>query len=516
VLAEMARRGLRVPGRVYDYSSAVEFGHGVLDETYTPDVEAVMRSVAENPVTIAKSANAVGKTHGAARIAVAFYKKYPDAQVYTAAAPPEDNLKLLLWGEIGGLVGQHPALFADDEVTSLHIARSKQSFITGVTIPASGTPEQREARFSGKHAPHLLFIVDEGDAVPPEVYKGIESCMSGGFARLLIMFNPRNESGPVYLKERDRQANVVELSALNHPNVVTGRDEIPGAVTRETTARRINEWSRPLVEGEKRDGDCFEVPGFLVGYVALGLNGKPYPPLQAGWRKVTDAALSYMTFGRYPAQGERQLISKAWIAAARSRYDAYVARFGEVPPVGVCPVQGLDVADYGGDLNASCFRYGGYVPPLDVWGGLDTSETSDKAAGLYKAKNAERCNVDATGVGAGVPPNMKRLKCDARRVMVASSPTEKTEQGEFGLLKDQLSWAVREWLRTDEGAMLPPDEPLLEELAVLTYEVKGGKIKVMDKDTERKLLKRSPDRRNALELTFAPAPPEVYIGEVAI
>ena len=53
--------------------------------------------------------------------------------------------------------------------------------------------------------------------------------------------------------------------------------------------------------------------------------------------------------------------------------------------------------------------------------------------------------------------------------------------------------------------MGPPDEMLTEELLYPTYEVKDGKIKVMPKDTMRELLKRSPDRADALCLTFAPA-----------
>ena len=52
--------------------------------------------------------------------------------------------------------------------------------------------------------------------------------------------------------------------------------------------------------------------------------------------------------------------------------------------------------------------------------------------------------------------------------------------------------------------MLPPDEMLLEELSVPTYTIKNGKIKVMGKDTMRDILKRSPDRADALCLTFAP------------
>ena len=46
----------------------VGFGEEVLGDDYTEDVKEVMLSVRDNIVTIAKSANAVGKTHGAARM----------------------------------------------------------------------------------------------------------------------------------------------------------------------------------------------------------------------------------------------------------------------------------------------------------------------------------------------------------------------------------------------------------------------------------------------------------------
>jgi hypothetical protein len=98
---------------------------------------------------------------------------------------------------------------------------------------------------------------------------------------------------------------------------------------------------------------------------------------------------------------------------------------------------------------------------------------------------------------------MQRAGCSANPVKVASSPTERTELGEFKILRDQLWWACREWLRTDPGAMLPPDEMLIEDLQTPTYEVQNGKIRVMKKDVMRDLLKRSPDRADALCLTFS-------------
>jgi len=50
--------------------------------------------------------------------------------------------------------------------------------------------------------------------------------------------------------------------------------------------------------------------------------------------------------------------------------------------------------------------------------------------------------------------------------------------------------------------MLPPDNDLIEELLVANYEVTNGKIRVMKKVTMRELLKRSPDRADALCPTF--------------
>jgi hypothetical protein len=317
------------------------------------------------------------------------------------------------------------------------------------------------------------------------------------------MFNPRAEVGEAYRMERDGRANVVKLSAFNHPNVVSGKDVIPGAVTRETTVRRINEWCRPLVGDEKPDSQCFKLPDYLTGQIAESQSRKEYAPLSGGWYKVVEPAFSYMVLGEYPAQGTNQLISKEWIARARSRWDAYVAKNGEIPPMGTSAIMGQDVGEFGGDENVSCFRYGGFVEKMVTWSGVDTISTGDRAIAEYESRNVLRVNVDATGVGAGVAPHMQRAGCSANPVKVASSPTERTELGEFYILRDQLWWACREWLRIDPGAMLPPDEILIEELQTPTYEIQNGKIRLMKRETFRELLQRSPDRASALCLTFS-------------
>jgi hypothetical protein len=213
-----------------------------------------------------------------------------------------------------------------------------------------------------------------------------------------------------------------------------------------------------------------------------------------------------MVLGQYPAQGTNQLISNEWISRARARYDMYVLEQGDVPPTGAKGIMGLDVAEMGDDLNVAVGRYGGYLTAFDKWGGVDMIETGSKAIDWYKSHNGiEQANVDATGVGSSVAPQMQLSGCVALGVKVAERPTLKSELGDFRRKRDQLLWAVREWLRTDTSAMLPPNEELLEELAVPTYSTDTGKIEVMKKDDMKEVLKRSPNHLDALAMTFAGA-----------
>lgn len=505
-------------GRFGKYQSdPVGFIREVLGESPTDDVVRMMESVRDNQVTIAKSANGTGKTWGAARVAVWFRKAFPESQVYTAAAPPEDNLRRLLWGEIYHLVEKHPKLFAQDRTTAdLAIESSPREFLVGVTIPASARPDQIQARFSGKHAPNLLFIFDEGDAIPDPVYLGAEACMSGGNVRMLIMFNPRAQIGTPYRMERDRQANVVALSAFGHPNVITGEDVIPGAVSREITVRRINDWCRPLAAGEKySEAECFTLPDFLVGAKAKTRSGGEYPPLVAGDYQIVVPHFAHMVLGRYPSQSVNQLISAEWVALARARYDEHTAKFGEVPPRGVRAIMGLDCADQGVDRNVAAFRYGGWLSPVVEWSNVDMIETGDRGQREYSKRDVVAACVDSTGVGAGVAPHMRRLGCNAHSVMVGEAATKACELGNFAQLRDQLWWAYREWLRLEPTAMLPPDEELIEEtLAPRYWFDQRGRIKITPKRpskadetgaremTLKQILGRSPDKAEAVIMTF--------------
>lgn len=488
----------------------IRFCKEVLHEDITDDIQKMLLSVRDNRITYAQSATGTGKTHGAAALAVWWYKCFgnetEEVQVQTYA-PSEAKLKLLLWGELWKIVRRCPELFKNDKLIKLQISRTEQSGIFGVTIPTTGSKEVRESKVSGIHPPHLLIIFDEGDTIPPEVWRGAEGCMSGGHVRLIALFNPRAKTGHLHHKVKNKEGHVIKISAFTHPNVITGKQIIPGAVDREQTVRRINKWSVACSENEQIDNECFRVPDFLVGTTASDDKGMLYPPLPAGHRRIIESALYYMVLGEFPAQAVNQLISYEWYARARSRWDLYVAKYGINPPAGIRPTMGLDIAEFGPDKNAEAFRYGGWIAPINTWGGVDPLVTAEKGAKHYHEKNAEKANVDATGVGASVAPTMVRLGCDAIGIKSASKPTECVEEGEFGIIRDQMLWRYREWLRTDTSAMMPSDEHLEEESLAVLYEKdkNSGKIKMTSSDVLKENLNRSPDKLVSVYLTHAPS-----------
>jgi hypothetical protein len=493
----------------------------VLQRDLTSGQIEILEAVRDHKVTVVQSANAVGKTYGAANVALWFLRVFEKSKVISAAAPPLENLERLLWGEIDRTLVDRDDIFEDARHGYLSLEIEPDWWLTGVAIPTSGTSAQREAKFSGKHAPHLLFIIDEADAVPDEVYRGIESCMSGGHVRLLVLFNPREQSGPVYRMIK-AGAHVIRLDAFSHPNVMQGMEVVPGAVSREITVERIVKWSRPATKSDRvnpDDAEWFQVPDFLNGTTALLDDGTISQPLTGGeWRQVTNPALSYMTLARFPGQSETQLISRAWVEAAQQRWLLWRDMHGDQPPENIRPVHGQDVAEFGNDLNVSCFRYGGWVAPFEKWGGVDVLVTGDRAAESAKQRNARESLLDGTGVGSGTAPQMMRwwsahggFDAVATSVKVANSPTVEIKEGKFGVLRDQLWWLTREWLRTDPGAMLPPDDRLADELCAAKYHVQGGVIKVSDKKMLRAILHRSPDTADSLCLTFAPAAGANYL-----
>lgn len=543
----------------------IVFFKNVLKIEHIPDdLVKIAESIRDNKITVCQSATGVGKTYIAAAAAIWHYRCFPKSQTIVVAAPPESNLKEKAWSEITDMVLKNRRIFKNDKILTLKITDdidlnkkdgdleegSGKHFIVGKTIPTAGSAEEREAKFSGQHADFLFFINDESDAIPNEVFKGEDGCLSGDGSKQLNLFNPKRKSGWVYDLIKDGRANVIVMSAFNHPNVITGKNLIPGAVSRDKTIERIWEWTQELKENEEPDSSCFEIPEFLVGVVAEKPSGGFYDPLPSGWRRIVNSAFSYKVLGVYPSSTENSLISETWIDAAVSRWKLYTAEYGKDATKGINCILGMDVADQGSDSCVVARRYGNYIAGFESWRGVDLDLSSDKLAKIYVENDAFQANVEADGIGAAIPPKIGRMfywKCEnkecegyektyldehisqcpichkeftrkhfsVKKVYVSSPSDKKCEFGRLHLTRDELAWEVAQWLKKEPSAMIPDDPELREQCLVFEYyeDQNSGKIKVSDKKTiKKKLNGRSPDKFAALAQCFYnPSIPRIRI-----
>jgi hypothetical protein len=149
------------------------------------------------------------------------------------------------------------------------------------------------------------------------------------------------------------------------------------------------------------------------------------------------------------------------------------------------------------------------VYPLQVMSGKDTQEVTGEVLVAARKINAKHIKVDVIGLGAGVVDPLKAAKAPVIPVNVGSASDVVDDDGNkvYLNLRAELWWALREALdpKNPEPLALPPDDDLLGDLAAPIYKITGkGQIQIEDKEETKKRLGHSPDRADAVMLTFAP------------
>lgn len=166
-------------------------------------------------------------------------------------------------------------------------------------------------------------------------------------------------------------------------------------------------------------------------------------------------------------------------------------------------IWGLDVARFGSDLSCLCKRWGNHlIEPTKTWQGKDTMTLAGIILMEYReaVHKPDAIVVDVIGVGAGVLDRLVDLNLPAIGCNVAESAAVSER---FLRLRDELWFGVRDWLARMDCKMVDDDE-LIAELTNVKYKVTpSGKLKVESKDEMRARGVASPNRADALCLSFA-------------
>ena len=125
--------------------------------------------------------------------------------------------------------------------------------------------------------------------------------------------------------------------------------------------------------------------------------------------------------------------------------------------------------------------------------------------------------VDAIGIGSSALDFIRGLNLNVLPVVGSASSglSDKAGQLRFRNKRAEMYWLMREALdpTSPDPISLPPDQELLADLCSVRYKVvtmgKVAAIQIRDKDEIREALGRSPDKGDAVAMTFVtgiPAP----------
>ena len=199
----------------------------------------------------------------------------------------------------------------------------------------------------------------------------------------------------------------------------------------------------------------------------------------------------YQIMGQFPNISTHQLISTAAVEKAMN----YQSEGWEMLP----KVMGVDVARFGENSSTICVRQGRKVFEIEVLPKQDLMETARYVAEAMKNHRPVQTFVDGSGIGAGVVDRLRQLNFSVIDVNGGSQSLNPRYLNK----RAEMWWEMKEFI---EGLCeLPNDKDLKQELTCVEYDYtdKGGRIFLDRKRDIMEVYGFSPDRADALAMTFA-------------
>ena len=357
-----------------------------------------------------------------------------------------DQVKKTLWKEVTKAYRRLPAKAKNQlEKLATELKRKDNPEESFAFIRTADDPDN----FSGFHSKHMVFIVDEASAVDDGIFEVIEGARTEDDNALIMAGNPTQLKGEFYNSHHRNRA----LHTCLHWN---GEES-------------------PLVSDK-------QVERLKKKY---GADSNEY---------------KIRVLGEFPDSEEMGLMKLADIMACVALHTTTVDESGPL-------VYGVDVGRQGNDPSVICKRKGQRVSKTTARHGLKGPAVAGWVQGERKTDSPESINVDVIGIGASAYDHLELdTTCPVQDVNVALSGDQHVEEPDrFLNLRAEMSWKLKDDVERHELAIDPADVELIEELATIRYEFTSkGLIKIEEKERmkDKKRLGRSPDRFDALMLTY--------------
>ena len=411
--------------------------------------EILTAATTERRITI-KSGHGTGKSFVLAILTV-WWTLAREGLVVTTASTWE-QVERVLWREIKKLVSG-ALVKLPGEVFNTEYRISPEWYAIGLST-------NNPTAFQGSHHSDLLVLVDEAPGVGEEIHEAIASLAVGEQNLIVMVGNPTSASGTFYESFRKSGWHRIHMSCLDHPNVLLGREVIPGAVTRIWVEEAEQKW------------------------------GKDSP------------IFASRVLGEFPTGGSNTVIPVGWCDRAMDvpRYlSAKTEKLESLDPV----IVAVDIARYGDNKCVLCVRKGDTVMELRSWGQLSTMETVGLIVQAHQEWDAQQIVVDEVGLGAGVLDRLLEQDLPAYGYHSGRTASGKTL---FRNRRSEMWWIFRELMEKDE-IRLPADEDLRADLIAPLYSINStGRIEVERKEEMKSRGVESPDFADAVIMAWSVEP----------
>jgi hypothetical protein len=417
------------------------------------------------------SGHGLGKTLLMGRMAYYFVDARKDRDSTAKAlttAPTNRQVLDLLWEEIRSAI---PA----DWVGDLTPKSASMTWPDGRWLRGFSTHTTEQ--FQGYHERYLGVFMDEGPGIESRIWQAIETCCVAEHNHIVVIGNPVAPSDEFAQRVGDPHWMYLNLSCLDHPNVVTGDDSLyPKMVTRAWVEEQLRRHSWPGPEGESPPAE----------------ERNQWIEFGGRWWRLTNYILGRVC-GLIPVDAEDQLIQSAWVRRAFENWRNGVR--SEDGPV----VVGCDVARYGDDRTVIMVRRGQTLRCAWKRQGRSTVEVAHKLAEIASQEQAQAVAVDDTGVGGGVTDLVRTLLprgCQLHPVILGGGAWQKQR---YLNARSELFFTLKSWLERPDIAVEPTDE-FGQDVTAPTYRFDGSVFRLEAKEHLKARLKRSPDEGDAAAL----------------
>lgn len=315
---------------------------------------------------------------------------------------------------------------------------------------ALGFSTDRAYGFQGFHSPHLLVIITEAHGMRQADIDAIKKLNP---ECILMTGNPLSMSGEFRESHHEKAHlwHTITISAEDSPNIIEGRDVIPGLLTKEDIARYAADW------GE-------ESPLYRATVLSE-------------WDDGSSANI---------------IVPLSWAKAAETR---------DLPAHGDTEVFGCDVAGEGRDYTVIYRRVGNVARLVHRVHGHDTMQTVGILAGIWEEHTKPevglnvRLVVDMVGIGSGVVHRLREIGIPVTAFVGGSRANEPRR---FFNRIAEMWWRMREYYE-DEHLDIDPNPNLVSQISSRPYRLRSDRlIQLLSKAD----MDKSPDDGDALAMTF--------------